>query len=102
MPGINILSTTLHTMSKGASVWNTPQIDGRIAVGVLICCSNKKAVIQYCLHLLPTSGCRLLYACLSFASIMGSRFASLWATRLAFSCWTAAQSKRGGRQTSLG
>ena len=36
MSGINILSTTLHTMSKGASAWSAPQFYGNIEVEVLI------------------------------------------------------------------
>jgi len=42
MPGINILSTTLHAMGKGASAWCTPQIDGHIEVEVPVYCFDDK------------------------------------------------------------
>ena len=75
----------LHTMSKGASAWYTPQIDGHTKVETLVW----YLVVPYCLQLLSSSGWRLMQDCCSFASILGSRYASLVQDSARFSCRTA-------------
>lgn len=46
----------LHTMSKGASAWYTPQIDGHAEMETPIQYFDDNTVVLYCSQLLSTSG----------------------------------------------